>query len=69
MRHRACLVQVTLDGAIQGCAGYDAVAHMFQADIKTPKTIAVGAHTIAIRVRVAGGAVVNTDAVTIQVKK
>jgi hypothetical protein len=66
---RACLVQVTLDGAIQGCAAYDAVANLFQANIKTSKQIAVGAHTIAVRVRVAGGAVVNTDAVTIQVKK
>ena len=65
----ACLVQVTLDGAIQGCATYDPVADTFQADVKTSKTIALGAHVVAIRVRVAGGAVVNTDGVTVQVKK
>ena len=58
----ACLVQVTLDGAIQGCATYDPVANTFQADVKTSKIDdGLGAHVIAIRVRVAGGAVVNTD--------
>jgi hypothetical protein len=65
----ACLVQVTLDGVIQGCATYDPVANTFQADVKTPKTMTAGAHVIAVRVRVAGGAVVNTDGVTFQAKK
>jgi len=65
----ACLAQVTFDGAIQGCATYDPVANTFQLDVKTAKTVGVGPHAVGIRIRVAGGTVVNTDQVTVQVKK
>jgi hypothetical protein len=64
----ACLVQVTFDGAVQGCATYDAVANTFQLDIKTAKSVAAGTHSVGIRVRVAAGGVVNTDAMTVTLK-
>jgi hypothetical protein len=65
----ACLVEVTLDGIIGGCATYDADADTFQADIKTSRSLAIGPHTIGIRVRVAAGTVVNTDSVVVVVKR
>jgi hypothetical protein len=65
----ACLAQVTFDGAIQGCAAYDPVANTFQLDVKTAKSVGVGPHAVGIRIRVADGTVVNTDQVTVQVKK
>ena len=65
----ACLVQVTFDGVVQGCATYDPVANTFQLDVKTAKNLGVGPHAVGIRVRVAGGTVVNTDQITVQVKK
>jgi hypothetical protein len=65
----ACLVEVTLDGIVQGCATYDPLSNTFQRDIKTPKNLPVGPHAVGIRVRVVGGAVVNTDQVTVQVRK
>lgn len=64
-----CLVQVTWDAVVQGCATYDPIANAFQRDIKTPKNATVGPHAVGIRVRVAGGTVVNTDQVTVQVRK
>lgn len=65
----ACLVEVTFDGVVRGCATYDPGSNIFQVDLKTAKTLVAGPHTLGIRVRVAAGDVVNTDAVTIVVKK
>lgn len=64
----ACLVHVTFDGAVLGCASYNADSDTFQYDVKTAKTIVSGAHTIGIRVSGAGGGVVNTDAMTVQMR-
>lgn len=64
-----CLVKVTLDGAVKGFATYNAITDTFQYDLKTPKTIAAGPHTIGIQVTAPGGtAVVNRDATTIAIK-
>ena len=65
----ACLVEVTFDGAAQGCATYNPVSNTFQLDVKTAKNVAVGRHFVGIRVRVAAGDVVNTDQLAIAVTK
>ena len=43
-----CRVTVTLDGASQGCARYDATSNQFQVDVKTPNSLAAGNHVIAV---------------------
>lgn len=64
----ACLVTVTLDGASQGCAAYSPESNTFQLDLKLPKSLIPGSHTVGVRAS-AGGTVVNDERVTIAVKK
>jgi hypothetical protein len=64
----SCLVEVTLDGAVQGCAGYVPTSDTFKFDVKIPKNVAPGSHTIGIRVSATGG-VVNEATTTITLKK
>ncbi|GAA1797569.1 choice-of-anchor Q domain-containing protein [Agromyces neolithicus] len=63
-----CLVHVTLDGAVKGCARYNAVSDTFQFDLKLPKAQSRGEHMVGIRVTTAGGDTVNTDATAIFVR-
>lgn len=60
-----CLVVVTLDGQLAGCARYDAKSNIFQFDLKTSKAIATGAHSVGVLVTTAGGDTVNTDATAV----
>ena len=62
-----CRVKITLDGVEQpGCATYNASSNTFQYDLKTSKSLAVGNHTLAIKVSAPDGSgVVNTNGVTI----
>ena len=65
----ACLVEVTFDGVVRACATYDPVSDTFQADVNTAKGLVIGEHLVGIRVRVADGAVVNTETVTVIVRR
>lgn len=65
-----CLVQVTFDDVVQGCAGYDVAQGMFQYDLKTSKTAAVGDHAVGIRVSAPDGSgLLNTNSTTVALKK
>jgi hypothetical protein len=65
-----CLVKVTLDGTDMGCATYDPASNTFQFDLKTPKSLSPGSHTIGIRISAADGSgVVNSDAKTVLIKR
>lgn len=65
-----CHVQVTLDGVAQGCVTYDSSSDIFQLDLRTPKSLEVGTHTVGIRVTAADGSgVLNTDSTTILIRK
>jgi CSLREA domain-containing protein len=65
-----CLVRVTLDGTERGCVTYDPVLDTFQYDLKTPKTLAPGNHTVGIRVSAPDGSgVVNSDSTTVVIKR
>lgn len=64
-----CDVQVLFDGRVVGCATYDPLLDQFQVDLKTSRKLPAGAHTISIRVSAPDGSgVLNTDAVTVQVR-
>jgi hypothetical protein len=63
-----CLVAVTLDGAVKGCATYNPVSNTFQFDLRLPKNLTPGSHTVGVQVS-AAGTVVNNETVTITVKK
>lgn len=60
-----CLVFVTLDGQVKGCARYTPTSDVFQFDVKTTKALSVGAHTIGILVTSAEGDVVNSNAIEV----
>ena len=62
-----CLVVVTLDGAVIGCAAYNPTSNTFQLNIKLPKDLTPGSHTVGVRVS-AAGTVVNNETVAITVK-
>jgi hypothetical protein len=63
-----CVAQVTLDGVVAGCVTYDMESNSFQYDLKLPKSLDPGSHTIAVLVTIDGG-VVNNDSVVITVRK
>ena len=65
-----CRVKITLDGAVQtGCASYNATTDTFQFDLKVPRTIALGTHTVGIQVSAPDGSgVVNTDSTTVLIR-
>jgi hypothetical protein len=63
-----CLVFVTLDGQVAGCAKYTAKTDTFQFDVKTTKALAVGTHSVGILVKSLGGAVVNTDSTQVSLR-
>ncbi|MDF2575408.1 MAG: hypothetical protein K0S05_2320 [Agromyces sp.] len=60
-----CLVFVTLDEQVKGCARYDAASDIFQFDVKTTKALGAGAHSIGILVTTVEGDVVNSDAIEV----
>lgn len=62
-----CRVEITFDEVVRGCATYDAASDIFQSDLKTARTTSTGTHQVGIRVQV-GGAVVNSDSVTVTVR-
>lgn len=65
-----CRVQVTFDAVVRGCATYDAVRDRFFFSLKTTRTLTPGTHLLGIRVTAPDGSgVLNTDSVSVVVKK
>ena len=62
-------IDVTLDGTVVGWPVYDWRSDTFLSVVVSPKLLVVGTHTVGIRVREAGGGVVNTESVPIVIKK
>lgn len=63
-----CSARVTLDGVVVGCATYDEESSTFQYDLKLPKNLSPGSHTIAVLVTIDGG-VVNEESLVVTVRK
>ncbi|MBT2517650.1 hypothetical protein J7E29_09420 [Streptomyces sp. ISL-90] len=63
-----CLVFVSLDGDVKGCARYNAKSNTFQFDVKTTKALTVGVHSIGILVKTADGDVVNSDSTEVSLR-
>jgi hypothetical protein len=64
----SCLVSVTVDGQVKGCTAYNSVSNTFQFDVKTPKSIAAGDHSVGILVKSADGDILNTNAMTVRLR-
>jgi hypothetical protein len=64
----SCLVEVTFDGAVQGCAAYVPTSDTFKFDVKTPRNVGPGTHAVGMRVRATGG-VVNEASTNVILKK
>jgi hypothetical protein len=64
-----CLVHVTLDGVVQGCARYNSTSDTFQVDVKLSKSIGNGDHIIGVTLSAPDGSgVLNTETTTIVVR-
>ncbi|MGW9630300.1 choice-of-anchor Q domain-containing protein [Agromyces sp. NPDC055520] len=64
----SCLVFVTMDGQVKGCATYNPVSNTFQFDVKTTKALAVGTHSVGILVKSSDGDILNTNATTVRLR-
>ena len=64
----SCLVFVSLDGQVAGCAKYTAKTDTFQFDVKTTKALAAGTHSIGIIVKSTDGAVVNNNSTQVTLR-
>jgi hypothetical protein len=65
-----CRVKVTLDGTDKGCATYDPISDTFKFDLKTPKSLVPGNHTVGIRVSAPDGTgVVNTNSTAVAIRR
>jgi uncharacterized repeat protein (TIGR01451 family) len=63
----SCRAKVRLDSGSPGCATYNATTDTFQFNLKTPKNLSKGSHTITLDVLV-GGNVVSTKSTTTTIK-